>query len=168
MAEIKFSYKEAIVHGWAMTKKHWQFIFVVSVIYLLVTAIGGVLGYFEGASNLPRFEVQKLYQDSAQGDRFYQYLQDDGYIDAKGHVQDKLQNMSTPDDLATLPPEFQDQRGDIYNFLNHYRYRLPFPQPVTVVLNVVLWVISILMAIGVTRIFLMLSRDIELPLSALF
>ena len=39
MAEVKFSYKEALAHGWAMTRKYLATIFVISLVYVLGMAI---------------------------------------------------------------------------------------------------------------------------------
>ncbi len=167
MAEEKFFYKEALTHGWQMTRKYWKTILAIAVIYFLFSAVRGTLEHFAGSDVISRREVNNLYSDRAGRDRFFQYLQEAGYINKFGHVQDKLQQMAAPEDL-TLPSEFVDHRDAVYKFLNSFRYRLPFSKPVYYLFAISLWVIYILMSIGFIKVSLMLSRDQKPPISELF
>jgi hypothetical protein len=161
-----FSYKAALSHGWDMTRKYWQPLLLVAVIYLLFQVLGGVLEDQAGRHKMPRATVP-VYRDRAQGDRFYKYLQENGYIDSAGFVQSKLLDMAAPPDL-TLPPEFADKQNEINIFLNFYRYRLPFPKPVYYLFAFGLWLIGVLMMIGFTKVSLMGARDQKPSVAELF
>ncbi|MBF0489807.1 MAG: hypothetical protein HQL15_04225 [Candidatus Omnitrophica bacterium] len=167
MAEHKFSYKEVIGHGWAMTKKYWSSILLIAVIYIGINLLSGVVQYFAGSGPIHRNEIREVYKDSIQADKFYQYLEDTGYIDRSGNVKDKLQNVKGEGDLE-LSSDFESQRGRIYDFLNKYRYRLPFPRVIFYVFTVGMWVVSMLMGIGFLKAYLKIARDEEPEIAELF
>ncbi len=167
MTQTKFSYKEAIAHGWKMTKKYLKTLFIFAVIYILFNVITGMLQNFAGGGIISRHEVTEVYKDSAQADLFTQYLQEAGYINKYGQTQDKLRQLITRDDLI-LPSNFEDKRDDIYDFLNQHRYRLPFPKPIFYGLIVILWVINMLISIGFIKACLMMSRDVVPSIAELF
>jgi len=167
MAEKKFLYKEAVVHGWAMTKKYWKPVFLAGFIYLLFSGMGSVLSFFAGDNVIQKSAVVAFYQDEVQGEGFYSYLQLSGYIDQAGIVQKKLQDAAAPADLV-LTPDLEARRTDIYNFLNVYRYRLPFPRPVFFLFTVLLWIMSVLLSIGLTKVFLKAARDEDPDIAEMF
>lgn len=167
MSEITFSYKEAILHGWAMTKKYMKTLFILALVYLSFNLASGVMESMAGRSHMPRHDLKALFKDEAQGNRFYQYLQEAGYINKFGVVQDKLQQIESPADL-TLLEEFSSQQEDIYEFLQPYHYRLPFPKSVFYGLSFFLWAINTVMSIGFIKSSLMLARDEEPSVSELF
>jgi hypothetical protein len=167
MSNEIFSYKEALAHGWGMMRKYWKPFLLISIIYLVFQLMEATLENYAGRGRMPRSEVAEVYKDKAQGDKFYKYLQGSGYINDSGMVQGKLQDMTVPADLA-LPPEFQDKSNDIANFLDQYRYRLPFPRPVYYLLSLILWLISMLMMVGTTKVSLMAARDQEPSASELY
>ncbi len=167
MAEKKFSYKEAIAHGWKMMKKHIFTLLACTLIYILFYAINGVLGFYAGVGVMQRHEVRAVYADKARADQLYTFLQESGYIDTYGRVQKKLQQITTASNLP-LSSDFENKRHDIYNFLNHYRYRLPFPKPVYYVLSIILWVVGLLIGLGITKVSLMISRDEDASSTELF
>jgi hypothetical protein len=154
----ELSFKGAISHGWDMTRKYWQPLLLVAIIYLLFQVLGGVLESQTGRKQMYPYAAAAVYKDRAQADKFYKYLQENGYISPFGHVQSKLQDMASPAGL-TLPPEFSDKKNEISRFLDAYRYRLPFPKPVFYLMSFGLWLIGLLVMIGFTKVSLMGTRD---------
>jgi hypothetical protein len=167
MAEAKFTYGEMISHGWEMTKKHWIVILLISVIYLSFAFAKEGLHSLAGSDYIRSREARELYKDSAMADKFYKYLQEVGYINKFGGVQDKLQRLASYRDLE-LSPDFENKRHGIYSFLNKYRYRLPFSKPVYYVISLTFWIISILLGIGLAKSYLQISRDEEPDIFELF
>lgn len=167
MTDVKFSYKKAIAHGWAKTKKFLTTILLLAAVYFLITGTDMLLKYFAGSGNIYRLDVSKVYKDKTQADALYQYLLESGYIDQLGAVQVKLQQTSSVAFLI-LPPEFQEDQIKIFDFLNQYRYRLPFSKPVYYVLAVLFWVVSMLVSIGLLKANLMMSRNEKPSISELF
>ena len=82
-------------------------------------------------------------------------------------VQEKLKNIKNSAELS-LPAAFEGDREKIFNFLEPYTYRLPFPPSVYYFLCVALWIISMIVEIGIVKIGLMLSRDQKPSISELF
>gem|GEM_PF-2273881 len=163
----KISYKEAIAHGWDMTRKYWLPLLMVTIIYVIFQVLGGVLQSQVGRSHMSRFEVAAVYKDRARADRFYLYLQQAGYINKSGFVQSRLQDLTNPADLA-LSSDFADKRTEISNFLNSYRYRLPFPRPVFYLFSFGLWLLGIVMMAGYTKVSLLAARDEQPSVPELF
>ncbi len=158
MAEAKFSYKEAIGHGWAMTRKYWAPIALVTVCWVFFQVSTGLLGKFAGQDIVLKYEVFAEFKDTAAVDQVYGFLQKAGYIDQGGRVQEALQVMTAADELS-LTPELEAKRAQIYNFLNNYRYRLPFPKVVYNVLMFVGLLMAVFIAVVMTRFWLAVSRD---------
>jgi uncharacterized membrane protein len=161
-----FSKKEAIQHGFRVTKAHFWFIISVFLVFAGVQAVRGVMGYFAGAP-VGRSEVKELYADTAQGDAFYAHLKTAGYIDESGKVFSVLQRMLSADALS-LPEQFEQDRDRIFSFLKRHTYRLPFPLPVYYFLLFGFWVMGVIMQIGSIKIGLSLSRGQNAVLSELF
>ena len=158
MSELKFSNKEAIDHGWAMTKKYFKTILLLSFIYIFFSIINGVFGHLAGTGLMPKNDLNALYPDKIQAERLYQHFQATGYVDQYGKVKEKLQEAKLSGDLV-LPPEFENDRERIYIFLNTYRYRLPFPKIIFYGITFFLWLLTNVMGIGFLKSFLMISRD---------
>lgn len=158
MAEEKFSYKEAIGHGWAMTRKYWAPIALVIVCWAFFQVSTGMMGKLAGQDVILKYEVLIEFKDAAAVDEVYGYLQKAGYIDQSGRVQDALQAMTAADELS-LVPELEAKRAQIYNFLNNYRYRLPFPKVVYNVLMFIVLLMAVFISVVMTRFWLAVSRD---------
>jgi hypothetical protein len=159
MSEPKFLYKEAIRHGWVMTKKHIKVIFIVGLIYLASQAVGSTLEYFSGG-RLEVDEIEKIVPDRKSAQALYAALQQNGYVNIFGKVEAAFTQIASPSELK-LPAEFEGERQAMYDLLDKHRYRLPFPKSVYMGLVFLLWVIDTLIAIGVIKAFLMISRDEE-------
>ncbi|MEI8011190.1 MAG: hypothetical protein WCI27_01730 [Candidatus Omnitrophota bacterium] len=167
MAEAKFSYKEAIGHGWEMTRKYWVSIALVLFCLVCLQVGSGVLQKFAGQSFMFRHEVAAEFKDRGVADQMYEYLQKAGYVDQRGRVQAKLQDMITADDLS-LTPDLETKRIQLYNFLNQYRYKFPFPKIMYYVLQLVVILLMMFLSIVVTRFWLAVSRDQTPAVSDLF
>lgn len=157
MAAKIFSKKEAISHGIKMTKKYFGVILSIFLIYAAFEIISGLLNFGAGSS-ISKDDIKTLYGESAAADNFYRYLEETGYIDKYGAVQDKLQNITNASDLI-LPPSLEVDRDKIFKFLNLHRYRLPFPKIIFYLLSIALWIVGIIIQIGLLKIGLLLSRD---------
>lgn len=152
-----FSKKEAISHGFKITKKYFRVILIISLILVAFEIISEQLSSRAG-SPITKDDVEKLYIKSMSSDNFYKYLQESGYIDTYGAVQEKLQNISNASDLI-LSADLQVDRDKIFNFLDPHRYRLPFSKVIFYLLSIALWIVAVIMQIGWTKISLLLSRD---------
>ena len=167
MAEKSFAKIEAISHGMKMTKKYFGVIFIIVLIFIAFEIITGLLNSGAGSSVKKEEILTSLYRDYKAADNFYIYLQEAGYIDRFGAVQEKLQNVSRASELE-LNPELEADRYRIFKFLNQHRYRLPFPKPVYYLFAIILWVVGMIMQLGWIKINLLLSRDREPAVSELF
>jgi hypothetical protein len=167
MAEKSFSKKEAISHGIKITKKYFGVIFSIVLIYLAFEIVSGLLNSGAGSPIKKEEVFTSLYRESKAADNFYTYLQEIGYIDRFGAVQDKLQSISRASELD-LSPDLEADRYRIFSFLNQHRYRLPFPKLIYYLFAIALWVVGVIMQIGWTKICLLLSRDQEPAVSELF
>ncbi|NLE65142.1 MAG: hypothetical protein GX606_04415 [Elusimicrobia bacterium] len=150
-----------------MVRKYWLIILLLGVVYALFEGASGTLTNLSGKPQISLLEIGKLYRDPGQRDRLFQALRDSGYIDENGRVQPKLQDAVAPRSLE-LSLEFQADRFEIYEFLNQYRYRLPFPRAVYYLLAFLFWAAGLLMSVGFTKVHLMLMRDQEPEVSELF
>jgi hypothetical protein len=159
MSEPKFLYKEAIRHGWIMTKRHIKIIFIVGVIYLVSQAVGSTLEYFSGG-RLEVDEIEDIVKDRKSASTLFAALQQSGYVNIFGKVQPAFIQLASPSELR-LPAEFEGERQTIYDLLNKHRYRLPFPKAIYMGLVFLLWVVNTLIAIGIIKSFLMISRNEE-------
>lgn len=166
MAEKMFSKKEAISHGLKITRKYFGFILLVYLVYAVFQGVSGFMGYMAGGP-VTRPDVSSLYKDSSDGDYFYVFLKEKGYIDNDGNVGTALQELTGSPDLV-LSERLEPDRSKIFEFLNAHRYRLPFPKPAYYVLAIIFWVVGMIMGIGVIKISLMLSRDQKPEISELF
>lgn len=162
-----FSKKEAILHGFNMTKKYFGLTFSILVIYVAFELAVGQLEYFAGPDQMAKSDVRLLYKDRTIADNFYSYLVDSGYLSKWGLVQEKLEYMKDTSELS-LPDAFKNDQERIYQFLQAYTYRLPFPKAVYYMLSVILWVLYMLLHLGLIKISLMLSRDQGAEISMLY
>lgn len=158
MAAINFSYKEALAHGWAMTKKHLGIVLVLAIISTTFHFLSGLISGYAGKGFMSQSDVILVFKDATQSKKLYQHFQKVGYISSIGQVKNPLQIVSSPSEV-NLPPEFENQRRKIFDFLNAYRYQLPFPKPIYYALTVILWLGGALISIGLVKISIMLSRD---------
>ena len=163
----KFSSKEAIAHGWDMTKKYWKTILLVAVVYMMFYIGNGILENFAGSRNVDRSDIEYVLKDPQQAKLCQQFMFQDGLIDKYGRVLKKLREVSSASEL-NLPPDLEPKRLEIFDLLSKYRYRLPFPIGIYYFLCIVLWVIGMVMSIGYTKINLMLSRDENPSVEELF
>jgi len=161
-----FSKKEAIAYGIGMTKKYFGVIFGIILIFVAFKVISGILSLGAGSS-ISKKNIRVIYREPAAADSFYSYLEESGYINKYGMVQEKLQIISQASDL-TLPASLEADRDKIFIFLNFHRYHLPFPKAVYYLLAIALWAVGIIMQIGTVKISLMLSRDEQPAVSELF
>jgi len=159
MAEKKFAIKEALMHGINMTKKYFMVAMGVGIISVIFNVTTGILENRAGKSYISPAEIERLNLDPAGAKQFLVYLFEVGYIDEKGRVQQKLQIVTNSSELILPPLAVEKDRETIYVFLNQFRYRLPFPKEVYYFLSIILWVFSMLLAIGFLKIALKLSRD---------
>lgn len=166
MAVKSFSKKEAISYGINITKKYLGVIFGILLIFAGFQIISGLLSSGAG-SPVRKDDVSMLYRDSAAASQFIRYLEEAGYVNKFGMVQEKLQNITKASDLV-LPANLQVDREKIFNFLNLHRYRLPFPKILYYLLAIVLWVLGIIIQIGSVKISILLSRDQRPAISELF
>jgi hypothetical protein len=166
MSGKSFSKKEAISHGFKITKKYFGFIFCIFLIYAAFEIISGLLQFGIG-SPISKTDIATLYSEPAAADNFYRYLEETGYINKDGAVQDTLQNITSASDL-TLPANLEVDREEIFKFLNAHRYRLPFPKAIYYLLAIALWVVGVIIQIGWVKISLLLSRDQKPAVSELF
>lgn len=167
MAELKFSYGASISHGWQMTRKYWLPILLLSVVYIMFHSGNTVLQHYAGSDKIAQEDVARIYVEKTQRDKLYQLLIDQGYVDKNGKILAALQQLHRPADLA-LSDAFAVDRYKIYEFLDQYRYRLPFPKVAYYVLAFLLWVIGLVMSIGWIKISLTLARDQEPDIAELF
>jgi hypothetical protein len=167
MDQPKFTYGEAVSHGWEMTKKYWFSIAVLTLFFLLFEGIKWPLEYFAGSRVMEKKDVRWVCRDRTQADIFYQHLKNAGYISQYGMVRESVQKLERPEDLV-LPEDLKTERHKIYNFMLRYQYRLPFPKAVYFVLSLILWAIGMVMAVGWVKVSLMLMRDKEPDISELF
>lgn len=158
MGSKKFSFKEAIAHGWAMTKKYFLTLLMIAGIYILFNVLSGVMNYYAGSDQISRSDISDIFQEPETAKRFLEYLVQEGIIDQYGRVSQKVDEFKDPSAFG-LPPEFEPKRKEIHKIFERCRYRLPFPKPVFYVFTVALWLIGMVMGIGYTKMFLMLSRD---------
>ena len=166
MSEKQFSKKEAIFHGFKMTKKYFGIIFSILLIYFAFEIVSGVLHYRAG-SPISKESIKILYRESVPADNFRRYLEEAGYISKYGMVEDKLQNVTRASDL-TLPANLEVDRDKIFEFINEHRYRLPFSKMIFYLFAAVLWVVGVIIQIGWLKIGLLLSRDQKPAVSELF
>jgi hypothetical protein len=152
-----FSKKEAISHGFNMTKKYFGVIFSILVVYGAFELASSQLHSRAGQDQLNRSDLYSIYKQDVSKN-LYQGLIDSGYVSKYGRVQDKLKNIKNSSELS-LPVAFEADREKIYLFLESYMYRLPFSKLVYYVLSLLFWAIYMLMQIGLIKITLMLSRD---------
>ncbi len=162
-----FSSKEAIAHGFRMTKKHLKLVFLVLLVYLAYGIADGVLTAGAGESRMRKTDVRELYEDPMTADRFYQHLQATGYVSNFGTRQAKLEDLKSAAELV-LPPEFEGDRERIFEFLLPYTYRLPYPKAVYYAFAIGLWLVSILIGIGVIKMSILASRDQDPKFEELF
>ena len=167
MPAQKFSKKEAIAHGIKMTKKYFGIIFILLLIYAGFQIVSGILEQRAGAARMKKEDVKTLYKEPAAVDHFYEHFKESGYIDKYGKVRDKLKDIQNPKEVV-LPADLEGDRDRIFEFLQPYRYRLPFPKSIYHGLYLALWIISMLMGVGIVKISLMLSRDQEPAVADLF
>jgi len=165
MAAKMFSKKEAISQGFRITKKYFGFIFSIILIYLVYQGVCVLMGFIAGRP-IPRVAVSSLYKDASEGDNFYAYLKEKGYIDNYGNIQVVLQKITHSSGLA-LPESLEADREKIFKFLNGYRYRWPFPKPVYYTLSVIFWIVGVIIQIGIVKIAIALARDQKQGLSEL-
>lgn len=161
-----FSKKEAISHGFKMTKKFFGIILSIFLIYASFQIISWLLNSRAGKP-ITEESIRTLYREPAAAGNFYKYLQESGYINKYGAVQDKLQNIKNASDL-TLSASLEVDRDKIFKFLNQHRYRLPFPKVIFYLLTFALWVMGVIIQIGWLKIGLLLSRDQKPAISELF
>jgi len=81
-----------------------------------------------------------------------------GYINKYGMGQDKLQSIASAQDLV-LPADMEADRDKIFQFLNRFRYRLPFPKVIYFLFAVVFWVVGLIIQIGLVKILIAFARD---------
>ncbi|MBP9854306.1 MAG: hypothetical protein KBD53_05525 [Candidatus Omnitrophica bacterium] len=168
MADAKFSSKEAISHGWKMTKKYWKTIFVLVAIYVVFGGTSQNLSYFAGKYPVQPIEFKGIFDgDSDKAKQFYQYLVEAEYVNKSGDAQQKLEDASTAKDLI-LPPELESKRAQIFKVLNVHRYRLPIPHIIYYILAFGLGILNWLITIGLIRVHLMISRDTKPSWTDLF
>lgn len=167
MATETFSIKEAIAHGLGMFKKYFGFFMMIILVWALFEIVQWQLQSKAGAGFITKTEIAHLYRQSAQVNLFEQFLQQEGYTNRFGRVQGKLQDLHFASDL-NLPQALEKDRDKIFDFLQTYRYRLPFPKEMYYLFRFALWILSMLMAIGMTKISLMVSRDEKPELRELF
>lgn len=166
MAAKTFSKKEAISHGFKMTKKYFGVIFLIILIYAAFNIISGQLNSRSGSA-ISEVSVRDLYAQPAAADSFYGYLVEAGYISKYGFVQDKLQNITSASELS-IPAGLEADRDKIFEFLNGFRYRLPFPRVIYFLLAIALWAVGIIIQIGLVKIAISFARDQEPAVSELF
>ncbi len=157
MAGLTFSKKEAISHGFKITKKYFGVILIISLIFIAFEIISDQLNSRAG-SPITKEDITRRYITSMPTDDFYKYLEETGYINRYGVVQDKLQNISDASDLV-LSAGLEVDRDKIFNFLDQHRYRLPFPKVIYYLLAIAFWAVGVIMQIGGVKISLLLSRD---------
>lgn len=162
-----FSKKEAILHGFNMTKKYFGVIFIMLIIFVAFGLANGQLDSLAGKDRIEKSEINWLYKNRSTVDKFYQYFIDVGYINQYGLVEPELADIKSISEL-NLPSEFEEDRTRIYEFLEIYMYRLPFPKVVYYILSFVFWVLSMLLTLGFVRVSLMLSRDKRPEISMLY
>lgn len=161
-----FSKKEAISYGIKITKKYLGVIFSILLILVAFQIISGVLNFGAG-SPISKKNIGMIYMEPAVADNFYRHLEETGYINKYGMVQEKLQNISNASDLI-LPANLEVDRDKIFRFLNLYRYRLPFPRAIFYLLSIALWVVGVIIQIGSVKISIILSRDQKPAIRELF
>lgn len=161
-----FSMKEAIGHGFRMTKKYFRTIVCILLVYIGFEIASGVMGIWAGAP-IKKDDVATVYGNTANATEFYTYLQESGYIDEDGDVQEKLQGVKSASELE-LPEAFEADRDRIYTFLRSHMYRLPFPKIIYYLIGIVLWLVGMVMSIGSVKIGLLLARDRQPAVSELF
>ncbi len=167
MAAKIFSKKEAISHGFKMTKKYFGLLFSIFLIYLAFETISGILHYL-GGSPVTKASIRAVYRESAAAENFQKYLEETGYISKySGVVQEKLQNIKSASELV-LSADWEADRDDIFQMLNRHRYHLPFPKVIFYLLAIALWALGVIIQIGCLRITLLLSRDQKPALRELF
>ena len=147
-------------------KKYLGVIFSIILILLAFQVISGVLSFWAG-SPISKEDVRVIYAESAAADNFYKHLEDTGYINKYGIVQEKLQVISNAADLI-VPVNLEADRDKIFNFLNSHRYRLPFPKAIFYLLAIILWAIGVITQIGSVKISIILSRDQKPAIYELF
>ncbi|MGE5307799.1 MAG: hypothetical protein ACM3OC_01785 [Deltaproteobacteria bacterium] len=162
-----FSKKEAISHGFRMTKKYFKFVFGLILIYAVFHIASTALNAFSGIAGINRYQLSRVYKDPGQQERLYKSLVEAGYIDKHGMVQAKLRFLKQPSELV-LAPDMEADRDRIFHFLTPYRYRLPFPRPVYFLLSIAFAIVGLVMQIGLIKIGLSLSRDRKTSFAELF
>jgi hypothetical protein len=161
-----FSKKEAISYGIKITKKYFGVIFSIFLIFVAFRIISGVPKFWAGSS-ISIQDIRTIYREPATADNFYKHLQETGYINKYGRVQEKLQNISNASDLV-LPVNLEADRGKIFGFLNSHRYRLPFPKIIFYLLSIAFWIVGVIIQIGWVKISILLSRDQKPAIRELF
>ena len=161
-----FSKKEAISYGIKITKKYFGIIFSILLILVTFQIISRVLNSGAG-SPISKKDIGRVYREPAAADNFYRHLEETGYINKYGMVQEKLQNISNASDLI-LPANLEMDRDKIFRFLNLHRYSLPFPKVIFYLLSIALWVAGVIIQIGSIKISILLSRDQKPAIRELF
>lgn len=162
-----FSKKEAISYGIKIAKKYFGVIFSILLIYAAFQIISILLHYGAGSSVIQKNDLEIIYSKSADADNFYKYLEETGYINKYGIVQDKLDKVKSASELI-VPSSLEFDRDKIFKFLRTYKYHLPFPKAVYFLLSIAIWIIGVLIQIGALKISLLLSRDQRPVISELF
>jgi len=166
VAAKNFSKKEAISHGIKITKKYFGVILSILLIFVAFEILSGLLNFRSG-SPISKENIRILYSESMAAENFYRYLEEAGYINKYGMVQEKLQNITNASDLI-LPANLEADRDKIFKFLNQHRYRLPFPKAIFYLLSIALWVAGVIIQIGFIKISILLSRDQKPAVKELF
>ena len=143
-----------------MTKKYWKVILVIAVIVLGFKGLEVMLSSFAGGGFMRKSQMEQLSKDSTEAKLLSDSLVKEEIIDQNGRVLDKIDTLTGPDDLV-LPVELEPKRNQIFELLNKYRYRLPFPKLIYFALKIVLWVVSMLIGVGYLKMNLMMARDQE-------
>ncbi len=162
-----FSIREAISHGWQMTKKHWQVIALVTLIYAVVGGLNVWMNSQAGSPVVSRRTFSEIYKERKEAEKLVLDLFRNGYITKFRVITEKFESVETAQQL-TLAPEFESRREEIFKAFDPHRYRLPFPRSVHSVLGIVFCVINMLMTIGIRKIALAICRDEETSVEELF
>ncbi|MBZ0305436.1 MAG: hypothetical protein K8I82_05150 [Anaerolineae bacterium] len=167
MSTPQFSKKEALGHGFYQTQKFIGFILLMGLFFLVVRTVTGGLDVLAGKFSLQVEDLRELKLEKEQEALLMATLVEQEFTTKYGLVKDRLRKLDRPYDFD-LPEVLEPKRGQIFEMLGQYRYKLPFPRPAYLVLRFILWMLSILMSIGYIKICLMMSRDEKPQFSELF